>query len=145
MTARFPALDLWARADLSAGPEACWPWIGNRNDAGYGRLSVNGVRWYAHRLAYVLARGPIPTDMQVCHRCDNPACVNPAHLFLGTNADNQRDKIAKGRQWMRLPRRMGPVLLDLGIPAKAMARDLGVSPRTVYRRLAEARVGTVAS
>lgn len=76
--------------ELSAAPVAV---------CGYARVSVSGRgRLYAHRWAYELAFGPIPKGLQVCHKCDEPRCVNPDHLFLGTLRDNMADKFSKGRQ-----------------------------------------------
>lgn len=75
----------------------CWIWVGDTFVAGYGRLGVNGIQVLAHRLSWELHRGPIPRGLLVMHSCDDPECVNPEHLSLGTDADNSRDKIAKGR------------------------------------------------
>jgi hypothetical protein len=75
----------------------CWVWTGNKNEKGYGLVRIDGKRYKAHRIAYELYIGDIPSGMLVCHSCDNPECCNPKHLWLGTHADNQRDKIAKGR------------------------------------------------
>jgi HNH endonuclease len=75
----------------------CKEWDGPRNPNGYGTLSVNGTRWFAHRWAWVQRYGSIPAGMQVLHRCDNPPCCEPLHLFLGTQSDNIRDMYSKGR------------------------------------------------
>lgn len=80
----------------------CWEWIGAKNAQGYGVLRVGESARLAHRIAYVAAYGPIAQWMCVLHRCDNPSCVRPDHLFVGTLADNNADMDAKGR------RRSGP-------------------------------------
>jgi hypothetical protein len=91
----------WALVHV-AGDDDCWLWAGAKCSFGYGN-----VRWgprgrtrqiKAHRLAFEYANGEIPMGLCVLHRCDNPSCVNPAHLFLGTRGDNNADKVAKGRQ-----------------------------------------------
>ena len=87
----------WSRVDMSAGPTACWPWVGTRDPKGYGRFCHNGVRTRAHRVAFRLAHGSVPSGLSVCHHCDNPPCCNDSHLFVGTNADNVADRHAKGR------------------------------------------------
>lgn len=77
--------------------ESCWLWVGTTNNKGYGQLKINKKNTGAHRVSYMVHIGPIPEGMFVLHQCDNPACINPYHLFLGTHADNMRDKVQKGR------------------------------------------------
>ena len=75
----------------------CIEWRGTRTRSGYGQKVIKGKRYRTHRLAYEWANGPIPKGMLVLHSCDNPACCNPNHLFLGTQSDNMRDCANKGR------------------------------------------------
>ena len=84
-------------------PNGCIEWTGARVRQ-YGVLRVHTVHWSAHRLAWTLAYGQIPEGLHVLHSCDNPPCCNPAHLFLGTQSENMRDKVSKGRQGANLNR-----------------------------------------
>lgn len=78
-------------------PNACWPWTGRVSRDGYGRIKGLGQSWVASRLSWTIHFGDVPAGLVVCHRCDNPPCVNPAHLFLGTHKDNAQDSVRKGR------------------------------------------------
>lgn len=90
----------WPKVTKSA--DACWLWIGCKQGDGYGSFRYKGHMVLAHRLSWQEANGPIPQDMHVLHKCDVRNCVRPDHLFLGTELDNSRDKIAKGRgRWLR--------------------------------------------
>jgi hypothetical protein len=88
----------WKRARVAEGFNSCWLWQGSTHRQGYGRVGYKGNRAaFAHRVSWELTHGPIPDGAHVLHRCDNPPCVNPAHLFLGTHQDNMRDMADKGR------------------------------------------------
>jgi hypothetical protein len=75
----------------------CLEWTRYRHPSGYGQTFYNRKKISAHRLAWMIAHGPIPDEVLVCHRCDNPPCCNPSHLFLGDYKDNSQDMVAKGR------------------------------------------------
>jgi len=85
------------------GPDECWNWsgstMGGRGDHRYGAFSDGRWTYYAHRFAFSVKVGPIPNHAKVLHECDNPLCCNPKHLFLGTQKDNVRDMMAKGRAY----------------------------------------------
>jgi hypothetical protein len=84
----------WARVEVT---DSCWYWTGHTNEWGYGAIQIKGQRYMVHRLAFELAYGVAPGDLQVCHACDTPPCVRPDHLFLGTRDDNAADRVAKHR------------------------------------------------
>lgn len=88
----------WNKVDTSGGSDACWNWIAFRNSDGYGIIGTGGKsNQAAHRVSYLLNVGTIPDGYRVLHRCDNPSCCNPSHLFLGTQADNVADMVQKKR------------------------------------------------
>jgi hypothetical protein len=148
----------WRLVDRSGGPDACWLWMGRRQSGkwAYGRVG-SGVG--AHRLSWELHNGPIPTGLCVLHHCDNPPCVNPAHLYVGTKANNSRDMVdrrrymtdgrnpmfdAAARQRVSEHNRSRAKLTDAQVVAlrrrgaagenrKALAREFGVSPTAVDR------------
>jgi hypothetical protein len=134
----------WHKVDRSAGTEACWPWMGGRNDNGYGISTLTGKIMGAHRRAFELTNGAILTDQVVCHACDNPCCCNPAHLWLGTHKENMHDSVAKGRRKIKNVRGdLGRkhMMIDVseisplffGVPPSTVAEHTGVSYNTVRR------------
>lgn len=87
----------------------CWLWLGAWDKDGYGKATTPDRRYIrAHRWSYERSNGPIPLRLSVLHRCDTPSCVNPKHLFVGTQRDNATDMVKKGRQYKGVDTRMHP-------------------------------------
>ncbi|KKN38039.1 hypothetical protein LCGC14_0757510 [marine sediment metagenome] len=143
----------WARVKLG---KDCWLWTGNTNTKGYGLVRVEGRRISAHRIAYELYFGKaVPAGRYVCHHCDNPPCVNPYHLYVGTPAQNSRDMVVRGRaatgenhgtatrpervargSKQGLARLTENMVLEIrntsGKTQRALAKEFGVSQRTIF-------------
>lgn len=137
----------WARVDQSAGPDACWPWIGCKHR--YGVLSFNGRGRNAHSVALELYTGEPDEGRQACHHCDFTLCCNPSHLFWGSCLDNMQDKCEKERQARGNVHGRSKLTEDLVRQlreryvfrhpvhgARAMALELGISESTVGRAIA---------
>lgn len=83
----------WSKVEQGGRPDSCWEWFGEIDPYGYGKFWAGGKNWRAHRASVVIAtRKPIPEGGQVCHHCDNKRCVRPTHLYVGSHADNMRDR-----------------------------------------------------
>lgn len=92
----------WGKIEKESDPGGCWVWEGAMDDLGYGRVRFEGKVMLTHRLAYALAYGDLGDGDCVCHKCDNPRCCNPAHLFKGSRLDNNLDMVQKGRHGARI-------------------------------------------
>jgi hypothetical protein len=125
----------WSKKDDKTG---CWNWQGARNSDGYGNTTIDNKSVGAHRAAYMAFKGEIPKGMSICHKCDNPACCNPDHLFLGTHTDNIRDMHVKGRANICHGEKCGQSKISrkdavsiyvsqfLGIPTKELSKKYGI-------------------
>ena len=87
----------WVKVDKSGGADACWPYTGSITSHGYGCVAWKGRVLGAHKIAYMITKGPVEAGMQIMHSCDNPPCCNPAHLSVGSRQDNADDRMRKGR------------------------------------------------
>lgn len=134
----------WKKVQKSDG---CWLWTASQGKGGYGKADVAGKTTKAHRLSWRIHNGAIPAGKDVLHTCDNPPCVRPDHLYLGTDIENTKDKMARGRQ--SAPRMYGDTnphavltwsrvdyirnRLSHGATVNALARELQMQPSTVSR------------
>ncbi len=121
----------------------CWEWVANRFPKGYGCFKLNGKSQAAHRISYEIHTGEIQEGMVICHKCDNPCCVNPVHLFMGTQKDNLLDRKIKGRsifgekngrcklktEDINIIRR----LLSKKVDQRDIAKEFGVGQTTISR------------
>lgn len=128
--------------------DSCWEWVGARATFGYGTMGYSNRQWLAHRASWIIHFGPIPDGMEVCHTCDNPSCVNPYHLFLGSHLDNMRDMATKGRHPM-----MGRIteedvreirrLAEGGMSQQKIAKHYGIVQQQVSRIVRRERWASV--
>jgi hypothetical protein len=129
----FPRFTLeerfWSKVDIKSESE-CWNWKAFKNNKGYGQFTIYKQTIRSHRFSYQLSYGEIPEDKIIRHKCDNPSCVNPKHLEIGTHVDNVADRVNRGRSLFgeRHPRTIlteVEVIEILGLKSKARAKDLG--------------------
>lgn len=133
----------WRKVDKRSSQE-CWPWTAHCDDWGYGTFKANSSSGVEHATRFLMRtlHGPIPKGLQVCHRCDNPPCVNPNHLFFGTTQDNTKDMVDKGRQakgvklWTAKLTEEKVIAMRrfraAGVELKELGRMFGVAPHTVF-------------
>jgi len=136
----------YSKVDRTPAPKGCHLWTATVGSHGYGQIEVDGKVELAHRIAWELKNnGPVPDGQCVLHHCDNPPCVNPNHLFLGTNADNVRDRDKKNRQARgeQLPQHkltdddVRQIRRDYAddMTPKEIAKKFGVLPPAIYKVL----------
>lgn len=128
----------WKR-DAKTG---CWLWQASFAGKGYGQIRVPGTRRnvYAHRLSYELYKGPIPPGAQLLHSCDNPACVNPAHLSVGSSGDNHQDMKAKGRHLFGERNKQSRLTEKQVVALKAMLANSDLSQREIAQAFGVSQV-----
>lgn len=139
----------WSKVDTSGGPDACWPWTASRHPFGYGWFRFNGQTMTAHRVALVLS-GVSVGGLYACHTCDNPPCVNPRHLYAGSQKQNMGDAVSRGRTVGPAPRAgsangwaslTDEQVLELralhrqGIPAYNLGARFGISGTAAWRAI----------
>lgn len=137
----------WSRAS-TGDPDSCWPWMLGRTPRGYGVAWLRGRNVRAHRVAWAIENGCDPSPFHVLHKCDNPPCCNPSHLFLGTDADNVADMRAKGRGFTpssnlgvdHCSARLTPLNVASirmahanGTPQSHIAATFGVTPQAIWK------------
>jgi hypothetical protein len=141
----------WSKIEKS-NDNSCWLWMASTDSLGYGGMNWKGKRQKAHRIMWILTYGEIPNNLEVCHSCDNPPCVNPKHLWLGTHQDNMDDMNKKGRRTAARGERSGNHKLTqlqvdeirkryrrnanrnkIGEGAEILAKEFGVSSRQILQ------------
>lgn len=126
-------------AGIKQMPNGCWEWQKAKDSSGYGHIGIAaGVPRKAHRVSYVLHIGPIPEGGIICHKCDNTSCVNPAHLFCGSHAENMADRGAKSRQASGTRNGKSKITAEIAryirsspLSEREIARELGVHRGTI--------------
>lgn len=121
----------WSRVDIK-GDDDCWEWTRSRSPKGYGRIDLNNTSYRAHRVSYYLEHGVEP-DKMVLHSCDNPACVNPAHLSTGTAAENSRQMVDRGRSCRGAKNWKSKLTREQVIEIRRL-RGTGMWPRFIAKR-----------
>lgn len=123
--------------------DTCWNWTGLKNSSGYGKFFI-GSYMFCHRVSYLLHNGYLPADLCVCHSCDNPACVNPTHLWLGTHKQNALDKAQKNRAYRavgsqnvkaKLSEKDAIKIRNSAKPAAFLAKKYGIGKLAIQRLL----------